>query len=284
MNNTNIKNWCVALALAASAPMAAFASDGESALPQAQQATGNCTGTIFDETGEPLVGATVRVEGTTIAGSANIDGEFSLKGVRPGQKLVVNYIGYSPMTVVWNGQPLNIVLKEDSNLLDEVVVMGYGVEQKRSNVTNSIAKVSEKTLTVGTNANPAQALVGAISGVKVNVTSGSPSATPTITVRGGTNFDGGSNQPLVIVDGNIRDSMSDINPNDIEDMQILKDAGATALYGARAGNGVILITTKQGKSGQGRVTLSAKVGINSYSNQGYDVWALPIICIITVRV
>lgn len=270
MNNTNIKNWCVALALAASAPMAAFASAGESALPQAQQATGNCTGTIFDETGEPLVGATVRVEGTTIAGSANIDGEFSLKGVRPGQKLVVNYIGYSPLTVVWNGQPLNIVLKEDSNLLDEVVVMGYGVEQKRSNVTNSIAKVSEKTLTVGTNANPAQALVGAISGVKVAVTSGSPSATPTITVRGGTNFDGGSNQPLVIVDGNIRDSMSDINPNDIEDMQILKDAGATALYGARAGNGVILITTKQGKSGQGRVTFSAKVGINDYNNQGYE--------------
>ncbi|MDE5724139.1 MAG: SusC/RagA family TonB-linked outer membrane protein, partial [Paramuribaculum sp.] len=249
--------------------MAAVASPSESALPQAQQANGKCTGTIVDETGEPLVGATVRVEGTTIAASANIDGEFTLSGVKPGQKIVANYIGYNPVTVVWDGAPLTIVMKEDSNVLDEVVVMGYGVEQKRAKVTNSIAKVSEKTLTVGTNANPAQALVGAISGVKVSVTSGNPSATPSITVRGGTNYDGGSNQPLVIVDGNIRDSMSDINPNDIEDMQILKDAGATALYGARAGNGVILITTKAGKSGTGRVTLSAKVGLGYYNN-GYE--------------
>lgn len=270
MNNTNIKNWCVALALATFTPVAAYASAGENALPQAQQTTDNCTGTIIDENGEPLVGATVRVEGTSIAASANIDGEFSLKGVKPGQKIVVNYIGYDPMTVVWNGQPLNITMKSDSNVLDEVVVMGYGVEQKRANVTNSIAKVSEKTLTVGTNANPAQALVGAISGVKVDVTSGSPSATPSITVRGGTNFDGGSNQPLIVVDGNIRDSLSDINPNDIEDMQILKDAGATALYGARAGNGVVLITTKHGKAGTGRVTFNFKLGLNDYSDQGYD--------------
>ncbi|WP_290379246.1 SusC/RagA family TonB-linked outer membrane protein [Paramuribaculum intestinale] len=269
MNNTSLKNWCVAFAMAVCAPMAAVASPSESALPQAQQANGKCTGTIVDETGEPLVGATVRVEGTTIAASANIDGEFTLSGVKPGQKIVANYIGYNPVTIVWDGAPLNIVMKEDSNVLDEVVVMGYGVSQKRAKVTNSIAKVSEKTLTVGTNANPAQALVGAISGVKVAVTSGDPAATPSITVRGGTNYDGGSNAPLVIVDGNIRDSMSDINPNDIESMEILKDAGATALYGARAGNGVILITTKAGKSGTGRVTLSAKVGLGYYNN-GYE--------------
>lgn len=273
MNNINIKNLCVALALATSAPMIAFASESE--LSQAQQANGNCTGVIVDQDGEPLVGATVRVEGTSIAASANIDGEFILKGVKPGQKIVVNYIGYDPQTVVWNGQPLNIVMKSEGNVLDEVVVMGYGVEQKRANVTNSIAKVSEKTLTVGTNANPAQALVGAISGVKVSVTTGSPSATPSITVRGGTNFNGGSNQPLIVVDGNIRDSMSDINPNDIEEMQILKDAGATALYGARAGNGVVLITTKQGKKGTGRVNFNFKVGINNYDNQGYDRLGTP---------
>ena len=108
-------------------------------------------------------------------------------------------------------------------MLDEVVVMGYGVEQKRANVTNSIAKVSEKTLTVGTNANPAQALVGAISGVKVAVTTGDTSpATPSITLRGGTNFDGGSNEPLIVVDGNIRNSLSDINPNDIASMELLQ--------------------------------------------------------------
>lgn len=271
MTNYNLKSWCLVLALAAASPVVAMATSSDNAMPQAQQADGNCTGVIVDQDGEPLVGATVRVEGTTIAASANIDGEFSLKGVKPGQKIVVNYIGYDPMTVVWNGQPLNITMKSDSNVLDEVVVMGYGVEQKRSNVTNSIAKVSEKTLTVGTNANPAQALVGAVAGVKVSVTTGDPSATPSITVRGGTNFDGGSNQPLIVVDGNIRDGLNDINPNDIEDMQILKDAGATALYGARAGNGVVLITTKQGKKGTGRVNFNFKVGINDYSNQGYDI-------------
>ena len=207
----------------------------------------------------------MKVEGTTLAAATNIDGEFSLKGVKVGSKITISYIGCKPTTVVWNGTPLNVTLSEDSNVLDEVVVMGYGVEQKRANVTNSIAKVSEKTLTVGTNANPAQALVGAISGVKVAVTSGDPSATPSITMRGGTNYDGGSNSPLVIVDGNIRDSLSDINPNDIASMEVLKDAGATALYGARAGNGVIIVTTKQGQAGKGTVTFSGKVGLSYYS-------------------
>ena len=148
--------------------------------------------------------------------------------------------------------------------------MGYGVAQKRAKVTNSIAKVSEKTLTVGANANPAQALAGAVSGVKVDITSGSPAATPSITIRGGSNYNGGSNEPLVIVDGVIRSSMSDINPNDIESMDVMKDAGATALYGARAGNGVIIITTKQGKSGKADVTFNAKVGLNYY-NLGYNM-------------
>lgn len=118
------------------------------------------------------------------------------------------------------------------------------------------------------NANPAQALVGAASGVKVNVTTGDPGATPNIVIRGGTDWNG-NNAPLVVVDGQIRGSLSDINPNDIESMEILKDAGATALYGARAANGVILITSKHGKEGNGKVTFSAKYGFNHYS-PGYD--------------
>ncbi|MDE6177336.1 MAG: TonB-dependent receptor plug domain-containing protein, partial [Paramuribaculum sp.] len=131
-----------------------------------------------------------------------------------------------------------------------------------------IAKVSEEVLTVGANANPAQALAGAVSGVKVNITSGDPGATPSIVVRGGTNWSG-SSEPLVVVDGQIRSSLSDINPNDIESMDILKDAGATALYGARAANGVILVSTKQGKAGTSKVTFNGKFGINWYS-AGYD--------------
>lgn len=173
------------------------------------------------------------------------------------------------MTIVWKGEPLNIQLSSDNTVLDEVVVMGYGVAQKRAKVTNSIAKVSEKTLTVGANANPAQALAGAVSGVKVNITSGDPGATPSIVIRGGTNWSGNSD-PLIVVDGQIRSSLSDINPNDIESMDVLKDAGATALYGARAANGVILVTTKQGKAGKANVNFNVKYGLNYY-NTGYDM-------------
>lgn len=253
------------------APLQAHATEGTVPMEtQSQQAAGTCTGTVVDETGEPLLGATVKVEGAKIATSTNIDGEFSLSNVKPGSKITVSFIGYSPVTVVWNGQPLSIKLADSANTLDEVVVMGYGVEQKRAKVTNSVAKVSEKTLTVGTNANPAQALAGAVSGVKVNVTSGDPSATPSITVRGGTNWDGNNNNPLVVVDGQIRGSLSDINPNDIESMEVLKDAGATALYGARAANGVILVTTKKGKAGTGKINLNVKYGISHYYS-GYEM-------------
>ncbi len=269
MTNTYLFNWCVALIFAVSASAATFAAPIEA--QQSQQTSETCTGTVRDEEGNPLPGATIRVEGTGNGCATNIDGHFSLADVAKGAKISVSFIGYETQTIVWNGQPLTISLVPIQNVLDDIVVIGYGVKQKRANVTNSVAKVSSEALTVGANANPAQALVGAVSGVRVNVTTGDPGATPSITVRGGSNFDGGSNEPLIVVDGQIRSSLSDINPNDIESMQILKDAGATALYGARAGNGVVLITTKQGKAGQSRVTLSMKVGINSYKDQGYDI-------------
>lgn len=235
----------------------------------AQQNTAACTGVVVDESGEPLTGATVHVDGTNIATAADVDGNFRLNGVKPGSTLLVTFVGMTPVQVTWKGEPLRIVMTSDDNVLDEVVVMGYGFTQKRSKVTNSIAKVSEDVLTIGTNANPAQALAGAVSGVKVNVTTGDPGATPNITIRGGTNWDGAASNPLIVVDGQIRDSLADINPNDIESMDILKDAGATALYGARAANGVVLITTKQGKQGNGKVTASIKVGVTNYSS-GYD--------------
>lgn len=237
----------------------------------ATQQNSACTGVVYDDFGDPVIGATVSVPGTAIAAATNIDGEFSLPNVKPGTTLRITYVGYQPIEVKWEGTPLSVTFKESSTQLDEVVVMGYGVAQKRSKVTNSIAKVSKETLTVGANSNPAQALAGAVSGVKVTVNSGDPSATPSITVRGGTNWDGANNDPLVVVDGQIRSSMADINPNDIETMEILKDAGATALYGARAANGVVLITTKSGKEGTGRVTLNVKYGLTNYTN-GYG-WA-----------
>lgn len=265
---SNYLLWGLALM---SVSATAYASPNASSLeaPQAKQAnTGTCVGTVIDEFGEPLAGASVRIDGTKIAGMADGDGRFSLNNVKPGSKVTVSFVGYAPTTVVWNGSPLNIKMSSTESVLDEVVVMGYGVEQKRAKVTNSITKVGEKALTIGLNANPAQALVGAASGVKVNVTTGDPGATPNIVIRGGTDWNG-NNAPLVVVDGQIRGSLSDINPNDIESMEILKDAGATALYGARAANGVILITSKHGKEGNGKVTFSAKYGVNNYSS-GYD--------------
>lgn len=265
------KSWQAALLLASVVGLGATAAPVSNSVPAqvtAPQANGACTGVVVDENGEPLTGATVRVDGTNTAAMADLDGNFSLNGVKNGAKLTVTFIGYQPATVTWNGSPLTITLKSSDTVLDEVVVMGYGVEQKRAKVTNSITKVSDKTLTTGLNANPAQALVGAASGVKVNLTSGDPGATPSIVIRGGTDWSG-NNTPLFVVDGQIRSSMSDINPNDIADMQILKDAGATALYGARAANGVILITSKSGTEANGKVSFSAKYGVNHY-NSGYN--------------
>lgn len=270
--NVQLKSWGLSLLLASSATIgvqAAQTPEGAPSMVAAAQSE-SCTGTVVDQEGEPLIGATVRVAGTNLAAATDINGNFTIKGVKKGAKITVSYVGSEPATAVWNGAPLQITMKESTNMLDEVVVMGYGVAQKRAKVTNSVAKVSEKTLTIGANANPAQALAGAVSGVKVNINSGDPSATPSITVRGGTNWNGANNDPLVVVDGQIRSSMSDINPNDIESMEILKDAGATALYGARAANGVVLITTKQGKKGEGKVTLSVKYGITHYDS-GYDM-------------
>ncbi|MDE7458432.1 MAG: carboxypeptidase-like regulatory domain-containing protein, partial [Muribaculaceae bacterium] len=186
MTNTNIKTWCLAAALIAAAPAVAIAAPSESsAVASAAQTAAACTGTVFDSEGEALTGVSVKVDGTNMATVTDIDGNFVLKGVSNGAKITFSFVGCKPQTLVWNGTPLVVTLTDDTNVLDEVVIMGYGVEQKRANVTNSIAKVSEKALTIGTNANPAQALVGAVSGVRVNVTSGSPSATPSITVRGG---------------------------------------------------------------------------------------------------
>lgn len=235
----------------------------------ATQVASTCKGVVLDELGEPVLGATVTVVGTSIAAATNLDGEFTLANVKKGATIRVTYIGYDPMEVIFQGDPLTISLNQNATQLDEVVVMGYGVEQKRAKVTNSIAKVGEKTLTIGANANPAQALAGAVSGVKVNITSGDPSATPSIVVRGGTNWSGKS-EPLVVVDGQIRSGLNDINPNDIASMEILKDAGATALYGARAANGVIIISTKQGQAGKSSVTFSGKYGFNWYGT-GYDM-------------
>lgn len=229
-----------------------------------------CKGVVKDATGETVIGASVVVKGTTNGTITGFDGDFSLNNVKKGDIIEVSFVGYTTQTIKWNGQDLIVTIKEDTQTLEEVVVLAYGVKQKRGKLTNSVSSVSEETLKVGSYGNPAQSLVGAVSGVKVNQTSGFAGAAPTITLRGGTSYDG-TGSPLVVVDGQIRQGgLNDINPNDIESMEVMKDAGATAIYGARAANGVILVTTKQGKEGKAQINFNMKVGAQYY-NPTYDM-------------
>ena len=145
----------------------------------------------------------MKVVGTKNGTVTDIDGRFTLDDVAKGATIEISYIGYTPQLVKFNGTPLTITLNEDSKALDEVVVMGYGGSQLRSKLTNSIAKVDNSTLNTGAHTNPAQALSGAVAGLRVQQTSGNPKAAPTLVLRGGTNLDG-SGSPLIIVDGAVR--------------------------------------------------------------------------------
>lgn len=228
----------------------------------------NVTGVVTDNANEAVIGASVVEVGTTNGVITDLDGKFSLS-IEPNGKIQISYIGYQTETIDTKGKTtFNIKLKDDAEMLEEVVVTGYGGKQLRSKVTNSIAKVNESTLKQGLFSNPGQALSGAVAGLSVTQNSGDPGAAPTIVLRGGTNFNG-SGSPLILIDGQVRSGLNDINPNDIESMEVLKDAGATAIYGARANDGVILVTTKRGKAGSAQVNLSAKFGWNHFNNS-YD--------------
>lgn len=231
-----------------------------------QQEKVTIKGAVTDIKGEAIIGANIIEDGTTNGTITDIDGQFSLQ-VDKGAKLIISYIGYMTQTLpVGQNHFFKISLREDNKTLEEVVITGYGGTQLRSKMTNSIAKVDNSVLANGTYTNPAQALSGAVAGLRVQQTSGKPNATPTLVLRGGTNLDG-SGSPLIIIDGAVRESLSDVNPEDIESMEVMKDAGATAIYGARASNGVVLVTTKKGTAGRTEVNLSAKVGLNFFHSQ-----------------
>ena len=188
-------------------------------------------------------------------------GEFSIDASQ-GDVLVFSFTGYSPQEItVGTLSFISLSMKTDASNLGEVVVVGYGTV-KRSKLTSSVSKLDKKFLETGVRSNPAQALAGTIPGLRVSTGTGRPGSLPAIILRGGTNFDG-SGSPLVIMDGQIRGSLSDINPEEIESMEVLKDASATAIYGARASNGVILITSKRGKAGSSAITLKIKRGYNN---------------------
>lgn len=226
------------------------------------------SGTVTSgEDNTPLSSVTVAVKGKAAGTQTNAAGQYTIDA-EIGDVLVFSYTGFEEQeATVGASAEVNVVMKIAVAGLDEVVVVGYGTA-RRSKLTSSVTKLDGKILETGVRANPAQALAGTIAGVRVSTATGRPGALPTIILRGGTNFDG-TGSPLIVMDGQVRGSLSDINPEDIASMEVLKDASATAIYGARASNGVILITSKRGKSGSSSINLKAKHGYN-FLNTPYD--------------
>lgn len=228
-------------------------------------------GHITTDAGVPLPSVTVIEKGTTNGAISDLDGNYAIT-VKKGSVLVFSMIGFTSneKTVPGAGE-LNVVLVENVESLDEVVVVGYG-SQSRATLTTSISKLDEKVLENVPFANAASSLQGALSGVRVQTVSGQPGATPRIILRGGTSINNPNGAtPLYIIDGILRDNMSDLNSSDIESIQVLKDAAATAIYGSRASNGVVIVTTKTGKgAGKPKISYSMTAGVATLG-KSYDM-------------
>ena len=235
--------------------------DAKAASPiVATQQDGVCTGTVVDATGEPVIGAVIRVKGTKTAIATDIDGRFSLKGVKKGAAIEISSIGMTTQTVVWNGTPMNVTLQDDSQTIGEVVVTGYGGVQKAKTMTASASVVNMGTLQKLPVTTMAEGLGGRVAGVFTQQNSGAPGEKTKIWVRGGSNI-------LYVIDDVVLDTdqgedfFSRLRPDDIANMSVLKDAAATAVYGPRAANGVVVIQTKRGTDSAPEITLNQKVTI-----------------------
>lgn len=230
----------------------------------AQQQAKTVTGTVTDVSGEPIIGANIRIKGTTTGTITDIDGNFSIKA-EPQSVIEVSYIGYlTQETVINNQKSIRFLLKEDTKTLDEVVVIGYGV-QKKADLTGSVANINTEKLNTQSNANIGQALQGKIAGIDIVSQGGAPGSGTRIMVRGIGTLNNAS--PLYIVDGMYMNSIDHINPNDIASIDVLKDASSAAIYGSRAANGVIIVTTKEGSNTEGKpiIDLSVNLGISTAS-------------------
>lgn len=241
------------------------------------QQQGTVKGTVLDLNNEPVIGANVVVEGTTNGTITDLDGNFSLQNVPAGAVLVVTYIGYLDQKIKIDGRPsYSILLREDTQKLDEVVVVGYGV-QKKVNLTGSVAQVTAKELENRPVSNATQILQGTMPNVNITFSTGEPGAGGKINIRGQASINGG--EPLVLIDG-VPGDINRVNPQDIESVSVLKDASASAIYGARGAFGVILVTTKSAKAGKMSVSYSTYFATSSptvntdFITTGYDAVTL----------
>ena len=235
------------------------------------QGTHTVSGTVIDELGEPLIGASVTATGLAGGVTTDIDGNYTIKVPAGTKSLTFSYVGYATATFDIAGATLDVTMRPSSESLQEMVVIGYGT-QKKNDLTGSVAAVSEKDFNKGVISSPEELINGKIAGVQITNSGGSPNSGSTIRVRGGASLNA-SNDPLIVLDGvpmevggGITGSgnfLSMINPNDIESMTVLKDASSTAIYGSRASNGVILITTKKGGGEKVKVSFQTT---NSLSN------------------
>lgn len=225
-----------------------------------QQQKVKTTGTVLDQNGEAMIGVSVKVKDNATMGTiTDLEGKFSIDAPK-GATLEISYIGYKTVTVKAEGTALHITMKEDAEVLDEVVIVGYG-SQKKVNVTGAVGMVSSEVLEARPVQNVSQALQGVVPGLNLSVgnSGGALDSSMSINIRGaGTIGDGSGSSPLILIDG-IEGDLNSVNPNDIENVSVLKDAASASIYGARAAFGVILVTTKSGKSGKAKVSYNGNV-------------------------
>ena len=255
-------NLYFAALLGAMSPICAVpALASHSIIATAMQQDNSCTGKVLDATGEPLIGATIRVEGQSGGTVTDIDGNFKLANVSKGAKLTISSIGFKTKTITWTGAPLNITMEDDASMLEETIVIGYGTV-KKADLAGSVSVMDSKSFKDQPVARVEDALNGRMSGVQVT-SSGVPGGAMKIRVRGASSVNK-SNDPLYVVDGIVRETgLEGINPEDIQSIQVLKDASSTAIYGARGANGVVMVQTKTGKVGATQVTFDASLGFSN---------------------
>lgn len=261
-NKLHLVASLVIAGLTMTVPASSYGREGATGISQQSK---KVTGVVVDSKGEPVIGATVKQLGTSTGAITDLDGKFSLNLSAKGS-LEISYVGYVTQKVeVIPGQSITITLQEDNNLVDEVVVVGYG-SVKRSDLTGSVSSLDAASLTSASQTNAIDAMQGRISGVNITRNAARPGGSYNIVIRGKSSINN-SNEPLWVIDGIPTSSnANDLNPDDIEKIDVLKDASATAIYGSRGANGVIIVTTKHGKEGRFSISYDGYYGARKATN------------------